>query len=470
MTAHVDKKPIVDHATELEAKAASFVKEHRLPGVAAGVVVGDELAWFSGIGFADIAERRPPEETTLYRVASITKTFTGTAIMQLRDEGLLHLDDPAVAHLPELKDADSPFGPIETVTIRRMLSHESGFAGEPPDTDWTIPTYEGDATRNLARIAETGAKIPPNTQQKYSNLAYQLLGEIVARRSGIAYPDYVRTNIWEPLAMTGSAFEPMPEALLPRRATGYTARLFSDELEVSVDAPTVWAEGGMWSSVADLARWISFQFREDGGERSGAQVLSGASLKEMHTPRYLGNAEWTEAWCISWYARRRGDVVWVQHSGGLHGFITNVCFHPKDRVGAIALINGVGDAPELAMDLATIARDAVNAAPVAIEPPAPIPDAYRSLLGLYLDPHEGLIARLEWRDGKLTVVHPDDPTWRPVLAPADETDEFVVEPGVRESGERVVFNRLPDGRVTSMHLAAATLVRLDAVAPLDGPG
>jgi hypothetical protein len=162
--------------------------------------------------------------------------------------------------------------------------------------------------------------------------------------------------------------------------------------------------------------------------------------------------------------------VWVQHSGGLHGFITNVCFHPKDRVGAIALINGVGDAPELAMDLATIARDAVNAAPVAIEPPAPIPDAYRSLLGLYLDPHEGLIARLEWRDGKLTVVHPDDPTWRPVLAPADETDEFVVEPGVRESGERVVFNRLPDRRVASMHLAAATLVRLDAVAPLDGPG
>jgi CubicO group peptidase (beta-lactamase class C family) len=470
MSARADMTPIESVATELEAKAASFVKEHRLPGVAAGIVVGDVLAWFGGIGFADVAERRAPEETTLYRIASITKTFTGTAIMQLRDEGLLHLDDPAVAYLPELKDAVSPFGPIETVTIRRMLSHESGLAGEPPGTDWTTPSYEGDATRNLARIAETGAKIPPNTQQKYSNLAYQLLGEIVTRRSGVPYPDYVRTNIWEPLGMTGSAFEPMPEVLLPRRATGYMARRFSDDLEVSVDAPTVWAEGGMWSSVADLARWISLQFREDGGQRSGAQILAGPSLKEMHTARYLGDAAWTEAWCISWYARRRDDVIWVQHSGGLHGFITNVCFHPKDRVGAIALINGVGDAAELAMDLATIVRDAVNAAPSAIEPPAPLPGAYRSLLGLYLDPHEGLIGRLEWREGKLTFVDPDEPAWRPVFVPTDEADVFLVEPGVRESGERVVFNRLPDGRVASMYFAAATLVRFDAVAPLDGAG
>jgi CubicO group peptidase (beta-lactamase class C family) len=463
MTSHAEPGPIADVAPELEAKAASFVKENRLPGVAAGVVLGDGLAWFAGIGFADIAQRRAPEDTTLYRVASITKTFTGTAILQLRDEGLLHLDDPAIAHLPELKGADSPFGPIETVTIRRMLSHESGLAGEPPDTDWTIPAYEGDATRNLARIAETGTKIPPNTQQKYSNLAYQLLGEIVARVGGVPYPDYIRANIWEPLGMAGSAFEPMPESLLPRRATGYMARLFSDDLQVSVDPPTVWAEGGMWSSVADLARWVAFQFREDGGDRSGAQVLAGPTLRQMHTPRYLGDETWTEAWCISWYARRRDDVVWVQHSGGIHGFITNVCFHPKDRVGAIALVNGVGDAAELSMDLATLARGAVLADPASIEPPAPLPEAYRPLLGLYLDIHEGSIGRLEWRDGKLMVVNPDDATWRPVLTPTDEPDVFVVEPGVRESGERVVFHRLPDGRVASMHFAAATLARLDQV-------
>jgi CubicO group peptidase (beta-lactamase class C family) len=453
----------------LEAKAASFVKEHRLAGAAAGVVHGDRLVWSAGIGFADIASRRRPDDSTIYRIASITKTFTGTAIMQLRDEGKLHLDDAAVTHLPELRDAASTFGPIETVTIRRMLSHESGFAGEPPDTDWTTPTYEGVAERNLARAAEFGTKIPPNLQQKYSNLSYQLLGEIVARRSGTPYPEYVRANILEPLGMTGSGFEPLPEALLPLRATGYMARFLSDDLEVSVDAPTVWAEGGMWSGVADLARWISFQFREDGGERSGAQVLAGASLKEMHTPRYLGDEKWTEAFCVSWYAHRRGDVVWVQHSGGLHGFITNVCFHPKDRVGAIVLLNGVADASELAMDLATIARDAVNATPAAIEPPVPLPDAYRPLLGLYLDPHVGTVFRLEWRDAKLTFVDPDEETWRPTLVPGGGPDTFVVEPGVRESGEQVVFNRLPDGRVASVYLGAATLPRLGPVVAREQP-
>ncbi len=467
MEGETAKGPIEDVAPALRAKAASFVKEHRLPGIAVGVVHGDDLVWSAGIGFADVTDRRAPEDTTIYRVASITKTFTGTAILQLRDDGLLHLDDPAVAHLPEFKDAESPFGPIETVTIRRMLSHESGLAGEPPDSDWTTPAYEGEASRNLARAAETGTRIPPNLQQKYSNLAYQLLGEIVARRSGVPYPDYVRTNVLEPLGMTGSAFEPLPEALLPRRATGYMPRLFSDEFVVSVSPPLVWAEGGLWSSVRDLARWISFQFREDGGERSGAQVLAGSTLKEMHTARYLGDAAWTEAWCISWYAVRRGDVVWIQHSGGLHGFITNVCFHPKDRVGAIALINGVAEADELAMDSATIARDAVNAAPVAVEPPAPLPDGFRSLLGLYVDYHEGAILRLEWRDGKLTLVDPDRNAWRPTLTPTGEPDAFLVEPGVRESGERVVFRRVPDGRVSSMFLASATLARLDPVVAPD---
>jgi CubicO group peptidase (beta-lactamase class C family) len=461
------KGPIGDVAPSLLAKATSFVKEHRLPGAAVGVVHGDDLAWSAGIGFADVGERRPPDGTTLYRIASITKTFTGTAIMQLRDEGLLHLDDPAVAYLPELKDAGSSFGPIETVTIRRMLSHESGLSSEPPDTDWTTPSYQGDPSKNLARAAETGTRIPPNAQQKYSNLAYQLLGEIVTRRSGVAYPDYVRANILDPLGMSGSAFEPLPDSLLPRRATGYMPRLFSDDLEVSVFPPTVWAEGGLWSSVGDLARWISFQLREDGGERAGAQILSGATLKEMHTARYLGDVEWIEAWCISWYAVRRADAVWIQHSGGLHGFTTNVCFHPKDRVGAIALLNGVAAADELAMDLATIARDAVRAEPVAIEPPAPLPDAYRSLLGLYLDPHEGAVSRLEWRDGKLALVDPDQPRWRPTFAPTEDPDVFLVEPGVRESGERVIFRRTADGRVASMFLTAATLVRLDPVVDVE---
>ena len=165
-------------------------------------------------------------------------------------------------------------GPIENVTIRRLLSHESGLMGDAPGTNWEGPTYQGSVTANLERASEIGVRIPPNTQRKYSNLGYQLLGEIVARVSGRPYAEYVREQILEPLGMSASGFLPLPDALRARMATGYTVRQFSDELSESVAAPDNQAEGGLISCVADLARWVSFQVRKDGGERSGAQVLA----------------------------------------------------------------------------------------------------------------------------------------------------------------------------------------------------
>lgn len=449
--------PVAKITDELEAKAAAFVKEHRLPGAAAGVVHGDDLVWSAGIGFADVAARRATDRSTLYRIASITKTFTGTAIMQLRDEGRLHLDDPIVAHVPEMRDATSPFGPIETVTIRRMLSHESGLTSEPPGTDWATPSYEGVIEHNLERVGEIGTRVPPNTQQKYSNMAYQLLGEVVARVSGVPYVDHVRSAILEPLGMSHTYFEPLPDEELARRATGYDARWLSDELDVADISMIVWAEGGLWSCVEDLARWISFQLRE------GTEVLSDSTRKEMHTARYLGNEEWTEAWGITWYAIRKDGVTWLQHSGGLNGFITNACFDPGERVGAIVLLNGIAEASELSMELGAMARTAVVGAAAVIEPPEPTPDAYRSLLGIFVLIVAGEIVRLEWRDSRLCFVDPAEPAWRPTLSPTDEPDVFIVDPGVRESGERVVFNRTADGRVSSVFLAASTMVRLDPV-------
>lgn len=130
--------PIAAAAAELQARLVSFVRDNRLPGGAAGVVHGGELAWSSAVGYADTSTRRLTGPGTLYRIASITKPFTGTVVMQLRDAGQLDLDDPAVTYLPELRGAVSPFAPIERVTIRRMLSHESGLASEPPGTDWAV--------------------------------------------------------------------------------------------------------------------------------------------------------------------------------------------------------------------------------------------------------------------------------------------------------------------------------------------
>ena len=250
--------------------------------------------------------------------------------------------------------------------------------------------------------------------------------------------------------------DPVPDALARHRAVGYAARGFNDELRESVAAPTTRAEGGLWSCVDDMARWVSFQLEPE----VGADVLDAATLAEMHRPRYLADEAFTEAFGIAWYALRRDDVVWVQHSGRLHGFITNVCFDPKERVGAIALVNGFGPAHELAMELAGLAREAVRADPAPITAPGQLPAAWAELLGLYTDPEYAAVLRLEWRDGELTFVDPDKPTWRPVLRPTEVADTFIVEPGVRESGEPCTFGRRADGRIRSVTVGSALLRRL----------
>jgi CubicO group peptidase (beta-lactamase class C family) len=449
--------PAAEPAPKYEATAAAFVKENRLPGAAVGIVHEGKLVWSKGIGFADVKKKRPADTKTLYRIASITKTFTATAVMQLRDEGKLALDDPVVTYLPELVGAASTFGPIEGLTIRRLLSHESGLQSEPPDTDFAAVRYETQAARNLARAADISLTVPPNTQWKYSNLGYQLLGEIVARVSGTPYAKFIRSRILTPLKMTSTSLEPLPQRLRARSATGYEPRFLSDELDVApADTGVFEAEGGLWSCVEDLARWLSCQFDPE-------PILSKQTAAEMHKPRYIVDEAWTRAWAIGWSAFRKDDVVWLMHSGGHYGYITNACFDPKEKVGAIALFNGFGNATGLAMDLGKIAREAVKTAAPKIEAPSPLPGKWRDLVGLYLMQHFGGVIRLEWRDGKLTFLDETDPTWTPTIAPTDDPDVFMVEPGFRESGELVRFQRGKDGRVVSVIAAVSTMERLEPV-------
>jgi CubicO group peptidase (beta-lactamase class C family) len=455
--------PVAGGAAEYEAKLASFVKENRIAGAAASVVHGAEMAWAGGAGFADIASRRLAGPDTLYRIASITKTFTGTAIMRLRDAGKLDLDDPAVQWLPELADSGSP-DTIGRVTIRRLLSHESGLSSEPPGTDWSAASYEGAAAANLARAGEIFAAIGPNLHPKYSNLGYQLLGEIVGRASGEEYPAYIQQEILTLLGMADTSFDPVPESRARRRATGYAERTFSDELDLAPEMPGIWAEGGLWSTVGDLARWVAFHLGAHADPPVDSPLLSAESRREMHKPRYLSEESWTQAFGISWYAIRKDEVTWVQHSGGLHGFTTNACFDREQKVGAVVLANGIADAAGLAMELAGIGRRLALASAPAIRVPEPTPEEYKSLLGLYIGPALDDLRRVEWRDGKLVMVVPGDPALIMPMRPAGEPDTFVVGPGFRDSGEVARFRRGPHGRVASVLFASQTMLRLAPVA------
>ncbi len=452
--------PVDDVAGKLQSTLASFVKENRLPGATAGIVHDGELVWTGSTGFSDIASRRVADARTMHRVASITKTFTATALVQLRDDGALGLDDPLVAHLPEVADAQPAAGPIEAVTLRLLLAHQSGFQSEPPRTDVTTGVYEGDAATNLARASEFGTRVPVATQEKYSNLGYQLLGEVVARRSGMTYADFVRTRITEPLGMSRTVLGRLTPELEADAATPYAGRWLTDELSPVTDPlDMVSSEGGLWSCVEDLARWAAFWSEKD-DDAAHVGVLSHLSRKEMRTPRYLSDEAWTSAFGLGWYGVRKDDVIWIQHGGSLFGFRSLVAFDPKTRVGAVGLINGMGMPGELTMSLAAIARTAVGEAAPVLEPSAPTPSAYTDLLGIYVEPERfGETLSVEWRDGALVIHDAADP--RDLgLTPTSDPLVFDVEAGFRPSGEPCRFERGADGRIRSMWIGGGSYRRM----------
>jgi D-alanyl-D-alanine carboxypeptidase len=434
---------ILDRVTELLAK-------HGLPGAAVGVVRDQELVWSQGFGLADVETGRAPDEHTLFRVASITKTFTATAIVQLRDEGKLQLDDPLVRYLPELAAARNPFGPIEDVTLLRMLTHRSGLMGEPPLDHWETLRFPSMA-EILDSLPRVQVAIEPDSAFKYSNLALALLGEVVTRVSGRPYTEHVRTRILEPLGMASSGFE-LSETLRARLAIGYGAHPFEDA-GTPTPHPLLNGEtsaGQLYSSVHDLARWIALQLRADDPEGE-TPVLSQRSLRDMHRPRYM-EPDWTAGYCLGWLAARRGDEVVLRHSGALHGYMSEVRFSKARKLGVIVLLNGIGPAQQIGaevMDLLVAADDEAKR-PEPLERPVPTPPEWTRFLGTYRIATLGAEQRIECRRGSLLLVTPQPSVPGPErisLEPTDEPHVFMVRGG-RYAGEPLTFRQAEDGTVS----------------------
>ena len=434
----------------LEAMTASFVTDHRLPGAAVGVVRDGRLAWSYGYGFADRAAGRRPDAQTLYRVASISKTFTASSILQLRDAGRLRLDDPLVAHVPEAAAITNPFGPVEDITLRRLLLHTSGLQGEHPIDDVASEPFGSiaEVIRDFARMAVV---LPPDTQTKYCNIGYQMLGAVIERVAGVPFADYVGEHLLRPLGLTRTAFEPDPADC----AVGYFGRSYSDDLPPAtvLRSGLFEADGGLWSCVEDLARWCTF-WLGTGDE----DVLARATRDEMLRPWIVSDADGKELQGLCLYWRRHGDERYVGHAGGLHGFITKFAVSPKDGVGAIALVNGMGDAEALCFDLLDQAVTAQRARPVP-QPAAPVPppDAYAPLLGRYWWEEFGEILEVDWRGGELTLFVGEE---RMTLEPTDDPLRFTMRGHrTRPNGDLAWFALGDDGRADRVNMSGYPFVR-----------
>ena len=218
--------------------------------------------------------------------------------------------------------------------------------------------------------------------------------------------------ILDPAGLTSTAHFPAGE-LAERCATGYGPRRHEDDVRASdpYDSGRLLADGGLWSTVEDLARWLTVHSRisDDDRRGDGDRVLDGPTLREMQHPAAF--SDWSYAQGLGWATRRIGEDAWVGHTGSLNGFRAIALFRPKDRLGVIALTNG-SVRPDFAMEIATLVLEAHRAVPptVPAAPPAPTPEAWRELVGTYEEDDYGSGFRIEVRDGALVIIDTDDPS------------------------------------------------------------
>ena len=451
--------PDIEHLAEIK------VAKYRLPGMALGIIRDQELAWFGGFGAADLDSGKKPTENTIARIASVTKTFTTIAIMQLRDARQLELEDSLVQHIPEFASARPIRGDVEGVTLRRLLTHRSGLVTESPTHGWNdldFPSRE----EMLAKLPETGIVIPQDSAFKYSNLAFGLLGEVVYRVTGIPYIEYVHANIIEPLGLTSTVFD-LTDKLRPHFFVGYNSTPYQDRPESAPYAHLngLSSAGQLHSTVSDLAKWVSFQFQTDGGDRRGAQVLKGQTLVEIQQPQYV-EPDWSAGQCLGWRATRIGDHIYHNHGGGIHGFGTQVWFNVPSKIGVVVFINmwpphgGLEIAEEL-LEMVLNADEAVQ--PVPAHPPLePTPEVLQRFIGYYRA-EPGIDVNLEVRDGRLRLAGHGGSAYSlhapAILEPTDKEEEWLVLGG-RAAGEIAIFKFADDDRVISYELGAFVFKKL----------
>ncbi len=426
---------------DLRHRLRTAQTEQRLPSVAACVFRRGELVWQDASGLADVEAGRETSPETQYRIGSITKTFTAALVLQLRDAGELSLDDPLTAHIPE--SAHAP-------TLGRLLSHSSGLQREPTGEIWEtmrLPSRE----ELVANAAAAEQLLAPGTWWHYSNLAFALLGEVVARKTGGTWDDALRTRLLEPLGLSRTTVDPEEPA-----AIGYFVEPYTDAVrpERQPDMGGAGALGKLWSTVGDLAAWGSFLV---GGDDA---VLSAATLEEMsHVRAMVDHERWTLGWGTGLELYRFGEHVFVGHGGAMPGHLAALVADRKTGIGAAVLTNtSAGGTPErLALELATAAIEALPADPDGWRPGEVAPHEAASLLGRWWSEGDELV--LSWRGGRLQALIVGGPPGRDVSFFAPEGDDVWRCVEGRERGELLRVARDADGGVEKLYFATYPLRR-----------
>ncbi len=374
---------------DLDARFARIREERGVPGMAWGVVAGGRLAHTGGAGTVSRQDATTPTADHVFRIASMTKSFTAAAILLLRDEGRLRLDDPVAEHVPALAGWRPYAADAAPVTIRDLLTMSGGLATDDPwgDRQQGLPL---DAFERLLAAGPSFA-LPPGVAFEYSNLGYGILGRVVTAVAGREYREVVRDRLLTPLGMRSSGYleEEVPAG---RLVHGYVRR--DEELvrEGRDGYGALAAMGGVYSTVRDLAAWV-LGFLDAFPARSGPEgphPLRRSSRREMqqgHRPVGLsvpGHAPdqapriVASAYGFGLEVAQDAELgTVVSHAGGYPGYGSHMAWHPATGLGVIAL-GSLRYAP-----MRTAAADALRALVLAEAAPrrrpVPLPATERAV-------------------------------------------------------------------------------------------
>jgi CubicO group peptidase (beta-lactamase class C family) len=430
-------------AAVLRRTVLEHQRSARVPGIHASVVRRGEVLWEAGVGTAEVGTDRAPTREDQFLVASNTKTFVATMVMQLRDEGRLDLEDGLADHLSGLE---------HRITVRDALSHVSGMQREPVGEVWVTLEHPDDEA--LLRGAGDAERIlRAGDAWHYSNLVYALLGLVVARLDGRPWHESLRARLLEPLGMerTTVGFDAGP------RAQGYHVSPWHDvpRPEPVLDLRATGPAGALASTAADLARWTAFV-----ADPSPA-VLDPATMDEMARPRAVVDTEgWQVAMGLGFFLLRSpGGRVLTGHTGGMPGHGTGVFTHRESGTAGIVLMNSStpGDPAAFAAALVDTVLDREPEEPQPWRPGTELPEDLVPLLGRWYS--EGRPWDLAVRDGALEARSPEWPAERAAWGfERLEPDVFRTTSGA-ERGERLRVLRREDGSVESLRWATYRMTR-----------
>jgi CubicO group peptidase (beta-lactamase class C family) len=339
-----------------------WVREH-LPGLSYGVVVDGRLIMTGSFGYANLEKKIPAGTTSLFRVASMSKSFTALAILRLRDEGKLRLDDPASDYIHELKGLSPLTNDSPPITIRNLLTHSAGFPEDDPWGDRQL----ADSDQELREFVRQGISLSnvPGILFEYSNLGFALLGQIVQVVSGVDFETYMKERIFEPLGMNSTAYE-YSEVSEERLALGY-GWIDSAWTPIRLEHHGAFGPmGGLITSIEDFAFTVALHLSA-WPPRSGGEIgpLKRSSLREMQQPwtfssllpdfRYPGGRQcpltMAYGYGLGWRRDCTGRVM-VGHTGGLPGFGSDWRMMPEYGLAVMSFGNrtyGVTDEISMAV-------------------------------------------------------------------------------------------------------------------------